>query len=144
LPVSQLSGTRSGAREARNQRTIPALVQAGCVVLLGVTLLLVAACAPQHGTVGAKFGRDSDGHLYVREVPEGLGASRAGLRVGDEVILIEGRDVRPLSEEELHQSLAGERGTTVRLTVLRGDGVKRLVVERTLPPQLGRVQKPVE
>jgi C-terminal processing protease CtpA/Prc len=105
------------------------------VVSLVVSIALaIVSCAPQRGTVGAKFGRDADGHLFVREAPSGLGASSAGVKVGDEVILIDGRDVRPLSDEELHRILSGERGSVVRFTVLRDDEVQRLAVERTLPP----------
>lgn len=71
----------------------------------------------------------------MRAVPPGLGAARAGLREGDEVILIEGRDVRPMTEGELHGILSGERGTPVKFTVLRGDAVLRVTVERTPPPK---------
>lgn len=103
------------------------------IVSIGVLALL--ACTPQRGTVGAKFGRDADGHLYAREVPAGLGAASAGMREGDEVILVEGRDVRALSDPELHQILSGERGTAVSFTVLRQDQVLRMSVARTPPPQ---------
>ena len=102
--------------------------------VLTISVALVIACAPARGTVGARFGRDGDGHLYVRDVPENLGASRAGIREGDEVILIEGRDVRRFNDEGLHALLSGELGTRVRLTLLRGDEVLRLSVERTAPP----------
>jgi predicted metalloprotease with PDZ domain len=104
------------------------------LIVLVVALALVA-CAPQRGTVGAKFGRDADGHLYAREVPAGLGAASAGMREGDEVLLIAGRDVRALSDSELHQILSGERGTAVSFTVLRQDQVLRMSIERTPPPQ---------
>jgi C-terminal processing protease CtpA/Prc len=92
------------------------------------------SCGAERGTVGARFGRDADGHLYAREVPSGLGAANAGMREGDEVILVDGRDVRPLSEADLHTLLSGERGTRVRFTLLRGQESLRLSVERTAPP----------
>jgi C-terminal processing protease CtpA/Prc len=113
---------------------------------LGVVAVasMLVACAHQRGTVGAKFKRDSDGHLYVREAPEGLGAARAGMQVGDEVILIDGRDVRPLTEQQLHAIMSGDRGSVVHFTVLRGNEVERLAVARTLPPRKSGASKPPE
>jgi carboxyl-terminal processing protease len=91
-------------------------------------------CAGQRGTVGARFAKDADGHLYVYEAPEGLGAARAGMKAGDEVLLIDGQDVRLLNEQELHKILSGERGTQIRFTVLREEEVLRLTVQRTAAP----------
>jgi hypothetical protein len=99
-----------------------------------LSIVLSIACGMARGTVGARFGRDADGHLYVRDAPPGLGAEKAGIREGDEVILIDGRDVRPLSDDEVHLLLSGERGTEVRFTLLRGDEVVRISVQRTPPP----------
>ncbi len=133
---------------ARQGRTAAAVSCLGARLVVVVVLLALAfnlvGCTRQRGTVGAKFGRDADGHLFVREAPAGLGAASAGVKVGDEVILIDGRDVRPLSEEGLHAILSGERGTVVRFTVLRDDEVQRLAVERTLPPQNSRNPKVAE
>jgi C-terminal processing protease CtpA/Prc len=92
------------------------------------------SCYPQRGTVGAQFGRDADGHTFVRDVPPGLGAAKAGIRDGDEVLLIDGRDVRTLSDVEIHRILSGERGSYVRLTLVRGKEIIRTAVERTPPP----------
>ena len=103
------------------------------LALLAIVCVTLSACAPPRGTVGARFGRDRDGHLYVRDIPAGLGAARAGLKEGDEVILIEGRDVRGYTDTQLHEVLSGERGSKVRLTLLRGDQVIHATVERTPP-----------
>lgn len=94
----------------------------------------VACASNLRGTVGARFGRDADGHVYVREAPQDLGAARAGIREGDELILIEGRDVRPMSDATLHSVLSGEVGTRIRFTLLRGEEVLRTTVQRTTPP----------
>jgi carboxyl-terminal processing protease len=90
-------------------------------------------CGVQRGTIGARLGRDNEGHVVLREVPTGLGAAKAGLKPGDEVLLIAGQDVRELSVERLHAALSGERGSRVPLTVQRGDDVLRVLVERTEP-----------
>jgi len=102
------------------------------IVWLLVTVVCIA-CGAQRGTVGVRFGRDTEGQLFAREVPEGLGAANAGVRPGDQVLLIEGRDVRPLSDTEIHELLSGGYGSRVRITVLRDSAVIRFAVERTQP-----------
>lgn len=108
-------------------------------VLVALVLLTLAvptlACSPQHGTIGAMLGQQGDGRVFVREVPAGLAADRAGLREGDEILLIEGRDVRTMTEQDLHRALGGEVGDPVRLTLLRGDDVIRVTLERTAAPR---------
>jgi C-terminal processing protease CtpA/Prc len=99
-----------------------------------VALLGGVDCGAKAGTIGARLGRDPSGHVVLREVPAGLGADKSGLRVGDEVLLVDGRDVRELTAQQLHAALAGELGARVNLTVLRGDEVIRVTVERTAVP----------
>jgi C-terminal processing protease CtpA/Prc len=48
-------------------------------------------------------------------------------------LLVEGRDVRELSESQLHRALSGEEGSPLRLTVLRGEEVIRVTLIRTKP-----------
>lgn len=84
------------------------------------------------GSIGAVLGRDNDTHaVYIREAPEGLGAEQAGLLPGDEIVMINGIYVRNLNKRELASLLRGEVGTTVDLTVLRGQNVKRVRVKRS-------------
>jgi C-terminal processing protease CtpA/Prc len=66
----------------------------------------------------------------VRSVPKGLAGAQAGLEKGDEVVLIDGRDVRAMSPDAIHESLEGPVGSKVRLTVLRRGKVERLEIER--------------
>ena len=94
-------------------------------------LLLLSACATQRGTIGAVVGQTSDGRLYLREVPEGLAADKGGLRAGDEILLIDGRDVRSLTAKHVHELLSGEVGDPVKLTVVRGEEVLRVTLRRT-------------
>lgn len=78
------------------------------------------------------FGRDNETlALYVRDVPEGLGAEEAGLLPGDEIVMIDGHYVRNLDRKEITQRLRGEVGTKVELTVLRGSEVNHISVKRT-------------
>jgi C-terminal processing protease CtpA/Prc len=86
------------------------------------------------GTVGAVFGRDNETRdLYVREVVEGQGAEEAGLSPGDQVVMIDGVFVRDLDPAAIRARLRGEVGTTVALTVVHGERVLRVRVQRRLP-----------
>jgi C-terminal processing protease CtpA/Prc len=107
---------------------------------LGVLLVIVASfggscgCAPETGTVGALLGQKPDGRLFVRDAPPGLAAARQGLEPGDEILLVDGKDVRQMNEHELYAALSGDVGTTVKLTVVRGDAVTRVTLVRTSAP----------
>jgi C-terminal processing protease CtpA/Prc len=97
-------------------------------------LLLTAGCGPERGTIGALLGQGSDQRLVLRDVPPDLAAGKAGLKPGDELLLIDGRDVRELDERGVHQALAGNVGDQVKLTLLRGGRVIRVTLRRTPPP----------
>jgi predicted metalloprotease with PDZ domain len=90
-----------------------------------------AGCRASLGSVGAVFRQDrASGRLWVRRVDPAMGSARAGLEPGDEVLSVEGRDVRDLSPEGVHRALAGEVGSTVTLTVERRGKIERLTVVR--------------
>jgi C-terminal processing protease CtpA/Prc len=78
-------------------------------------------------------GQRGDGRLFLRDVPAGLAAAQAGLRPGDEIVLIDGVDVRTMTPERVHQALSGEVGDPVKLTVVRGEQVIRVTLLRTPP-----------
>ncbi len=100
--------------------------------VLGLALAAAgASCAPAQGTIGAMLVQDSGGRLVVQEAPTGLAADKAGLAPGDEILLIDGMDVRALDDKALHRALSGEIGTQVKLTVLRGEEVLHLTLKRT-------------
>lgn len=104
----------------------------GMLLWICVSFLGVACAGPSRaGTIGAVLGRHADGRVHLRDVPSHLAAGQAGLLPGDEILLIEGRDVRPLSEAELRRLLSGEPGDPLRLTVIRGESVLRLTLVRT-------------
>ena len=54
----------------------------------------------------------ADGRVTVREVPPGYPAAAAGVVAGDEVLLIDGRDVRGMSPEAIHLALEGDPDVT--------------------------------
>jgi C-terminal processing protease CtpA/Prc len=98
--------------------------------LLAVALVACGG-ASGPGSVGAVFGRDSETRaLVVREAPPGAAAEKAGLQPGDEVVMIDGWYVRDMSGKDVRAKLRGEVGSTVRLTVVRGDDVRHVRVLR--------------
>ena len=112
-----------------------ALARAG---RLGCLLALVAglgACGADRGTIGALLAQTPDQRLVLRDVPPNLAAARAGLQPGDELLLIDGRDVRELDERGVHQALAGNVGDPVKLTLLREGRVVRVTLRRTPRPK---------
>ena len=96
-----------------------------------LTALLLNACAAQRGTIGAVLAQRDDRTLVVREAPANLAAAKAGIEPGDELLLIDGRDVRAMTSDEVHRALAGDVGQTVKLTVVRGDRVLRVTLSRS-------------
>ena len=98
----------------------------------GVSLL---GCGADPGTIGALIAQTPDQHLVLRDVPPSLAAGRAGLQSGDEILLIDGRDVRELDARGVHQALSGEVGDPVKLTLLREGRVLRVTLRRTPKPK---------
>ncbi len=83
------------------------------------------------GTIGAALGQRADHRLFVRSLPPGQGAERAGLQEGDEILLIDGRDVRAMSPDEIRRAVRGDVGSRMVLTVLRGTEKHEIAVVRT-------------
>ena len=108
---------------------------AGRLALAPLVVTLAFGCAAERGTIGAVMGQDSEQHLVLREVPPDLAAGRAGLQPGDELLLIDGRDVRELDERGVHQALGGEVGDPVKLTLLRNGQVIRVTLQRSAAPK---------
>ncbi len=99
--------------------------------LVLLSLVAMAGCGPPIGSVGAVFGvRGDEPRVFVRDAPAGLGAAEAGLRPGDELLFVDGEDVRDLGAEGVRERLRGVVGTTVVLTVARGDEIVRVRVTR--------------
>jgi C-terminal processing protease CtpA/Prc len=83
------------------------------------------------GSVGAVLGVDGEsGTVVVREAREGLAAEKAGLRPGDEILMIDGVYVRDLGAAAVREKLRGPPGSSIDLTVVRGDSVLRVKVTR--------------
>src|SRR5712691_5941346 len=69
--------------------------------------------------IGVQILRHDDG-VYIQSVVEGTPAARAGLRYGDRIVEVDGKDAREWSSEEVSKNVRGARGEAVRLKVERG------------------------
>ena len=91
-----------------------------------------AACFPSKGTIGAVIAQDDDsGRLFLHEVPPNLAAARADLKPGDEILTIDGADVRALDAKQIHAALSGDVDSTVKLTLVRDEQIVRVSLKRT-------------
>src|SRR5690606_20926302 len=72
----------------------------------------------QYGGIGA-ITREFGGRTVVTMIIEGFEAQKIGLKIGDEILKIDGVDLSRLTREEASRLMKGQIGTTVRLTVKR-------------------------
>ena len=101
-------------------------------LLLAASLSLSASCLQGRGTIGAVIAQDDDsGRLFLREVPPQLAAARADLKPGDEILLIDGLDVRRMDARQINAALSGEVDSPVKLTLIRQEKVLRVTLKRT-------------
>jgi carboxyl-terminal processing protease len=99
--------------------------------LSGALALLAFGCAPSTGSIGAVLVQSHpDGKVTVRDTPPGLPAAQAGIVPGDEILFIEGRDVRAMSADAIHLMLEGEVGAAVQLTILHQGKIQRVSLKR--------------
>ena len=68
--------------------------------------------------IGVQIQRHDDG-VYIQSVVEGTPAARAGLRFGDRIVEVDGKDARDWSSDEVSKNVRGERGKDVQLKVER-------------------------
>ena len=68
--------------------------------------------------IGVQIRRHDDG-VYVQSVVEGTPAARAGLRYGDRIVEVDGKDARDWSSDEVSKNVRGERSKAVQLKVER-------------------------
>jgi len=68
--------------------------------------------------------------VEIVSVMVGSPAEEAGILAGDIFAAVDGEDVSAMSQIELAQNVRGPEGSTVNLTMLRGDALVDFVVER--------------
>ncbi len=81
-----------------------------------------------YGGIGATT-RVFGGRIVITGVMKGFSAERGGLKVGDEVVRIDGVDVARITTEEAGQLTRGQIGTSVKLTVRRPGTAEPVVLD---------------
>ena len=120
-------------------RFITGLVPRSLCLAASASVLLVVSCATSKGTIGAVIAQDGDsGRLFLRDVPASLAAGQANLKPGDEILLIDGLDVRRLDAQQINAALSGEVGAPVKLTLIREEQVLRVTLLRTEAQRLAK------
>ncbi|MBL8631296.1 MAG: PDZ domain-containing protein, partial [Rhodospirillaceae bacterium] len=77
--------------------------------------------------IGIDYDMRVDGAYILSVVPDGP-AGHAGLREGDVISAVDGKDVTGLTREATRRLIAGPAGTSVRLAVVRADAGEKLTL----------------
>lgn len=102
-----------------------------CAIVAESFIGLGACASSAPGTIGAAMGQRTDRRVFIRSLPPGQGADRAGLQVDDEVLLIDGKDVKAMTPEDIRVAVRGDVGSTLVLTILRGTEKREVKVTRS-------------
>jgi carboxyl-terminal processing protease len=70
--------------------------------------------------IGVTIVQHRDG-VYVQSAVEGTPAARLGLRYGDRIVEVDGKDARDWSSEQVSKNVRGGRGEPVQIKVERAD-----------------------
>ena len=79
--------------------------------------------------IGAELGK-TNGQLTVLSVIADSPAEKAGLEKNDVIIKVNGEDTSSLTVGAAVTKIRGEKGTSVKLTILRGDATKEYSITR--------------
>lgn len=84
--------------------------------------------------IGVTVELQEEGGLVVKQVTAGGPAEAAGILAGDEVIAVEGKSLEGLTLAQIKPMIRGKEGTTVGLTIRRGEqqfevGVVRMQID---------------
>ena len=83
----------------------------------------------KYGGIGALI-RQKEDYVRIAQPYEDSPADRAGLKIGDKILSIDGKDAKGFSTEEVSSRLKGEPGSKVRVTVEHLDGTQQTAVIR--------------
>lgn len=84
----------------------------------------------QYGGVGALVRRMGD-DTYFAEPYEGNPAHKSGIKAGDKIVSIDGKNMHKKSTDEVSSALKGPKGTTIKVEVERkGEGTKIIDITR--------------
>jgi C-terminal processing protease CtpA/Prc len=71
------------------------------------------------GTTGLTFDTTKTDGAWIQAVAPGSGAEKAGLRAGDRLVQVDGKDLTESVGGAIHESFFAKSGTTLQLTYER-------------------------
>ena len=77
----------------------------------------------KYGGIGALI-RQKEDYVRISQPYEGSPADLAGLRIGDKILAIDGKDARGMTTQQVSDRLKGQPGSKVRVTVEHLDGTQ--------------------
>jgi carboxyl-terminal processing protease len=83
----------------------------------------------EYGGIGSLIS-EIDGEIVITMPNEGFPADKAGIKIGDEVINIDGTDTRGKSTNEVSKLLKGTAGTPIKITVVRQEETLKFELTR--------------
>jgi len=84
----------------------------------------------QYGGVGALVRRMGDDTFFA-EPYEGNPAQKSGIKAGDKIVSIDGKNMHKKSTDEVSSALKGPKGTTIKVEVDRkGEGIRVIDITR--------------
>ncbi len=87
--------------------------------------------SPKLGSIGARLSQQSStGRITVDKVEPHADGRPSELRDSDEILSVDGQDVRDMSVDEIHRAMRGPVGSVVVLQVLRENKVFRIEIVR--------------
>lgn len=83
----------------------------------------------QYGGIGALIHKDSN-YVLISEPYEGFPAQKAGLKAGDIILRVDGKDIEGKNTSEISEFLKGQPGTELTITIKRPGTIKE--IEKTV------------
>ncbi|MBE6182088.1 MAG: S41 family peptidase [Rikenellaceae bacterium] len=83
----------------------------------------------KYGGIGSLI-RQKEDYVRIAQPYQNSPADRAGLKIGDQIIAIDGKDAKGLTTEQVSSMLKGEPGSKVQVTVKHLDGTQQTATIR--------------
>ena len=83
----------------------------------------------KYGGIGSLI-RQKEDYVRIAQPYQHSPADKAGLKIGDKIIAIDGKDAKGFTTEQVSSRLKGEPGSTVKVTVEHLDGTRQTVAIR--------------
>ena len=95
----------------------------------------------EYSGIGAVMSQNTEtGVITLVQIYKDSPAEKAGLKANDILYKVEGKEVTGKDLSKVVSKVKGEKGTTVELTVLRGEDAKEVTVTATRDTVLGRAK----